>query len=114
VYRAFGTRGELIYVGISQNWQSRVLRDHTRRATWWRFVHHIEIAEYPERASAFAAESWVIANQSPPANEEKQVRHRPRELPSPDVAFGQRVHHTKFNGDEIPTEDFDEDQIYQT
>lgn len=98
VYRAFGTRGELLYVGISQSWVHR-LRGHAKRSAWWEYVNHVEIQEFTDRAGAFAMESWAIAHETPLANTELQRAHCPPEPPRPLRSFGHIVEHTTFFGD---------------
>ena len=113
VYRAFGTRGQLLYVGISQDQRSR-LRTHAKSSIWWRQVWHAEIAEYGRRADAFAAESWAIRHEEPLWNFEQQARHCPAVLPEPVAAFGYRVRHWSWNGDtEYPAEEVREIALVQ-
>lgn len=102
VYRAFGTRGELLYVGISQSWTHR-LRSHAKGSAWWMYVNHVEIQEFADRASAFAMESWAISHETPLANTELQQKHCPPEPPKPLSSFGHIVRRfTSFGDHEIP------------
>lgn len=102
VYRSFGTRGELIYVGISQSWVHR-LRGHEKRSAWWVYVHHVEIQEFADRVGAFAMESWAIRHEIPLANTELQRKHCPPEPPTPVRSFGHIVRRfTFFTDQEIP------------
>lgn len=102
VYRAFGTRGELIYVGISQSWRHR-LEGHRKSSPWWQYVRHVEIQEFPDRASAFAMESWSIQHETPLANTDLQHKHSPATPPVPLNAFGRIIRRfTPFGDHEIP------------
>lgn len=115
VYRAFGTRGELVYVGISQDWRARI-EGHRKGSPWWKYVQHIEIQEFPNRTEAFAMESWAIANEVPLGNTELQEKHCPPHPPTPTVSFGQWVHRsTMFSDRDIPAQEVNiADSEYQT
>lgn len=99
VYRAFGARQELIYVGISQSWRNR-LEGHRKNSPWWRYVQHVEVQQFDNRAEAFAMESWAIRHELPIANTELQARHCPDEAPGPLVSFCRRIRRTSVFGDE--------------
>lgn len=109
LYRAFGTRQELLYVGISQDFRARV-KGHAKRSPWWQYANHVEVEEYKNRLEAFAAESWAIKHQGPRMNYEQQSRHRPASRPEPSVSFGYRVRRRALNGDEIPAKELETDE----
>lgn len=113
VYRAFGTRGELIYVGISQSWRHR-LEGHAKRSAWWPWVRHIEIQEFVDRPAAFAMESWAIAHEKPLENLEPQWKHCPELSPTPICSFGRWIeHHTFGDGDLIEPKEVARDALVQ-
>lgn len=59
VYRCFGHKGELIYIGCSVNPDSR-LEQHRRHREWWPDVVFVTRVWYPDHASGFAAERKAI------------------------------------------------------
>lgn len=102
VYRAYAVGGELLYVGISQLWNARLLM-HRKGSPWWRYVWHIEIEVHPHRHAAIAVESWAIRYEAPIHNEAEQWRLIPFILPRPIDAYGYRVRHWDYHGDyELP------------
>lgn len=112
VYRAFGTRNELLYVGISQSWRHR-LEGHRKNSEWWTHVRHVEVQEFPNRACAFAMESWSIANENPIFNLEPQWKHCPEVDPIPSVSFGRWVDHWTYSGDPIEPKEVELDALVQ-
>lgn len=74
VYRFFNADNELMYVGISMNFNSR-LNKHRQR-DWWPLVTRIEIEWHQGRESAKAAERAAIADEKPIYN-----RARPPHMP---------------------------------
>lgn len=103
VYRAYGTRNQLLYVGISQSWRHRI-EGHIKSSDWWPYTAHIEISEHPNRAEAFAAESWAIKHERPLCNLEPQRAHVPDDYPQPALSFGQAVTRWKNRNQETAKE----------
>lgn len=115
VYRAFGVHGELIYVGISQRWERR-LEDHRKWSRWWKYVQHIEIQEFADRAGAFAMESWAISHEVPLGNTDLQEKHCPPTPPTPITSFGRWENRYRgFDDDPVSAVEVNlEDSEYQT
>jgi len=103
LYRTYDVNGVLIYVGISDNWRTR-LEGHRKNSCWWKYVWHVTVEEHVDRHAAFAAESWDIRYWVPAMNSEEQRKHVPLDRPLPVVSFSRRVRRYKFNGDEIEPE----------
>lgn len=67
LYRCFTRKKLLLYVGMTNHPEHR-FQHHQRHKTWWRFVDHITLERFPDRASLMAAESEAIANEKPELN----------------------------------------------
>lgn len=67
VYRAFDAEGALLYVGASTRLGAR-LDSHRYGKTWWREVARIELAHFPDSATALAAEREAIRTERPAHN----------------------------------------------
>jgi hypothetical protein len=63
LYRHFSASGELLYVGISKSAIGR-LRTHAK-AEWASKISRIEIEQFPDRATALAAERCAIRTEKP-------------------------------------------------
>lgn len=73
LYRLFAESGELLYVGISDRWLSR-LKEHARMQPWWDEVVGVERETHPTRAAALVAERKAIQTEDPVYN---TIRHTP-------------------------------------
>lgn len=87
VYRAYGSRARLVYVGISKNYKSRISQMHGKHAAWWNLVERWEVAAYPSRALAEAAEAWAINHEGAIFNLDRHENRVPDALPTPNVVF---------------------------
>jgi len=67
VYRLFDTAESLLYVGMSSNPTGR-WKGHRRDKAWWSEVASYEIAWYPTRPEARAAELAAIQTEKPRCN----------------------------------------------
>lgn len=66
LYRFYGARGKLLYVGISDNFPKRML-DHSQKH-WWAQVRGTQTDEYEVRADAEQAEQRAIRTEFPMYN----------------------------------------------
>lgn len=64
VYRCFDATGQLLYVGCSNDPQSR-LNDHRRSKSWWPDVARTQTVAYPSRDQALDAEALAIRAETP-------------------------------------------------
>lgn len=67
VYRIFNADGDLIYVGITRNWDNR-RSHHAANQPWWDEVDDIAFAYYPNRFEAAVAEREAIKAELPRYN----------------------------------------------
>jgi predicted GIY-YIG superfamily endonuclease len=70
LYRFYGTLGELLYVGITQNLGAR-FGQHARDAHWWSEVRNVTVEWHPDWASADAAETVACRSEKPRHNKAK-------------------------------------------
>lgn len=66
VYRIFGARRELVYVGITDDYEKRMAQ-HSEKA-WWSELRTIETVDYDTRAEAVEAELCAIQTEFPKYN----------------------------------------------
>lgn len=64
LYRAFDAQGQLLYVGIGQQWQAR-LKKHRSTAPWYWSIEDFSVHWYPDRPSARAAELRALSTEGP-------------------------------------------------
>ncbi|MBB4893527.1 excinuclease UvrABC nuclease subunit [Streptomyces olivoverticillatus] len=74
VYRLFDSTGQVLYIGMSRNPMAR-WGIHAEQHSWWPRVATYELAWYPTRQEAEAAEKAAIKAESPTCN----VAHTPRQ-----------------------------------
>lgn len=68
VYRIYDVADVLLYVGITNDTDTR-WRDHLRSKSWWESgAHRYEVAWYPTRGDALAEEQRAIQNEHPKHN----------------------------------------------
>jgi predicted GIY-YIG superfamily endonuclease len=72
LYRLSDAEGALLYVGIAYD-ALRRLRQHARKAPWYREVARIELEAFPTREDAAAAEERAVREEGPRHN----IRLRP-------------------------------------
>lgn len=80
VYRCYAEDGELLYIGCTEDVQTRLAQltamcnigRHAATGTLIRRMTSHTVEEHPDRASAFAAERSAIANESPLLNVNSQ------------------------------------------
>lgn len=77
LYRLYDNQGTLLYIGISNSWQSR-MAEHATTKEWWPEVSRSQIAHFPCRCLAAHAERNAIQTEAPRFN----VVHN-RQLPPP-------------------------------
>jgi excisionase family DNA binding protein len=63
LYRIYGEASALLYVGITDNYDSR-MRQHSEKA-WWSDVRRIDALDFTERAEASSAEKLAIQTEGP-------------------------------------------------
>ena len=86
VYRFYGADGNLLYVGITNNLNTRWTK-HAAEKTWWLLVAKRTVVMYGSRAEASAAEDKAILAENPVHNiqgrEEKKpvIPKQPSRLP---------------------------------
>lgn len=76
LYRFRDASGELLYVGVSMDIESR-FSNHKRAADWWQQCSRIDMTWYPTRADALVAESAAIDAENPRWNR-SSGRKRPQ------------------------------------
>lgn len=64
LYRFFGARGTLLYIGITMNLPTRT-GDHRDGKPWWLSVASMTVEHFPDRASALEAERRAIRSERP-------------------------------------------------
>ena len=64
LYRFFDSEGTLLYVGISNDWISR-LRHHEQHSDFFSAVSDITFERYPDRPAVVAAELMAITTEDP-------------------------------------------------
>lgn len=67
LYRFFDRSGTLIYVGISDNWPTR-MKQHSRTQDWFDEIAQITFETWPDRESAEEAERQAVINEGPTYN----------------------------------------------
>lgn len=68
LYRLKDATGEIIYIGISSNWPTR-LTAHATSQQWWSEVRSVDIERYPTWEAARDAERFAIATEQPLFNQ---------------------------------------------
>jgi excinuclease UvrABC nuclease subunit len=67
VYRMYDSKGDLLYIGKSQSFLSRV-QQHAETKTWWTEVANISVTHYPCRCTTEDAERDAIRAEKPKYN----------------------------------------------
>lgn len=67
LYRFYSTADELLYIGISVNFDKR-RQQHSKDKQWWEEVHRWTLTEYPCRMDAAVAERDAIIAELPKYN----------------------------------------------
>lgn len=80
VYVLRAPRRVVLYVGVTSNPRRR-MREHRASKPWWHKVAQVGWMEFPTRAAALAAESYLIGWLRPPYN----VAHEAWRATSPDL-----------------------------
>lgn len=75
MYRLFDEAGQLLYVGIAVNPDTR-WSTHAREKTWWPQVARRTVEWFDDRPSAEAAEVAAIASEAPQFNVEHSTTRR--------------------------------------
>ncbi len=78
LYRFFGDKGRLLYIGLTLNPSSR-WKAHGKDKPWWHEVRNVTIELFPNRASVEAAERTAIQAEQPLYN----VVHNRRPISPP-------------------------------
>lgn len=68
VYSIFSAAGELLYVGMTQDIKKRIA-EHRRSKDWYAEAESIMAFEFPDRATAAAAEAEAISELQPIHNQ---------------------------------------------
>jgi predicted GIY-YIG superfamily endonuclease len=64
LYRCYDEAGELLYVGISDDWRKR-LRDHENDSPWFDRAETLTLQHWPDREAAIEAETLAIREERP-------------------------------------------------
>lgn len=67
LYRLFGAKGDLLYVGIAERWTSR-LRQHAGDKAWLGDVRRVDLEQFCDRRAAMHAERLAIIKEHPRHN----------------------------------------------
>lgn len=73
VYEAVGPRGQIMYVGASQNFHER-MKGHKDDSQWWGTLDHFRVTPCRDRVEALEYESTLIARHQPPFNVKGTVK----------------------------------------
>lgn len=66
VYRVYGVRGDLLYIGCSADPEKRMRQHMVNGESKWRWLaERVTVELFPDRASALAAESVAIREEEP-------------------------------------------------
>jgi excinuclease UvrABC nuclease subunit len=77
LYRHFAADGTLLYVGIAKD-HARRQYSHSRESAWWPRISRVETTIYPDRKTAFDAETVAIRTEHPEFNLKKRIVDRPK------------------------------------
>jgi predicted GIY-YIG superfamily endonuclease len=83
VYRIYDKAGDLLYVGVTVDFETR-MQYHRSRSAWFPGYSHHELTEYPDRWKAESAETAAIMNEQPRHN---QAQAKPLRRPRPEKPF---------------------------
>jgi hypothetical protein len=64
LYRLYGSDLQLLYVGISHRWPSR-MKQHSKDKSWFDLVCRVDVESYPSRRDAQKAEQTAISRERP-------------------------------------------------
>jgi predicted GIY-YIG superfamily endonuclease len=64
LYRAYGSKGELLYIGISSQWHHR-LHQHEKTSEWIEQATNVTIERFPDRESVSLAERKAVEAEKP-------------------------------------------------
>ena len=67
LYRCFNRRKRLLYVGMTTDPRTR-FKTHKTTKLWWKYVDHITLEEFLNRADLVTAEANAIQNEKPQFN----------------------------------------------
>ncbi len=67
LYFAYDTWDELLYIGVTNDFELR-MRQHSQSAAWWKPSVRVEVQEQPNRATALIRERDLIASERPVYN----------------------------------------------
>jgi hypothetical protein len=71
LYRIFDARGRLLYIGITGNLRTRILRHSL--TDWWPTGAQVTVEVYPNRVAALLAERLAVAAERPLVNVNLQL-----------------------------------------
>ena len=83
LYRLYSADGTLLYIGIAQNWASR-MKQHQEQKSWWPDVASTVFQPFPTREDAMVAEARAIKAERPLHNIVHNQRSQPAPAPAPD------------------------------
>lgn len=96
LYRLYGKRGRLLYVGIANDVFGR-LEQHVKQKYWWSDVDHADIEWFTDRDQAVDAELRAIRLEAPDYNVQgRGGRWRRRPLPEPVQPLGPRQSFVRY------------------
>lgn len=65
VYRAYAADGALVYVGVTDDPDRRLRREHRKYSHWYDQVAHFDVRVFRDRSAALLMEARAITNESP-------------------------------------------------
>lgn len=81
LYRLYGGDGDLLYVGISDNWPSR-MKQHKKDKHWFGEVERLDLQAFATRSEALLSERAAIESEKPKFNVVYNGQRPDRALPS--------------------------------
>lgn len=72
LYRFYDRTDALLYVGITVDLPARI-KNHSRKKSWWRDVHHIAVEQHDTRQEALDAEAEAIREEGPLHNDQHNL-----------------------------------------
>lgn len=89
LYRHFGSKNVLLYIGISNNCAART-DAHEKASAWHHKIRRVDIEAFPSRKQALAAEKKAIRKEQPLCNSIHKKRRKSRKPRNPRTSRGLR------------------------
>lgn len=81
VYRVYGRRGHLLYLGVSHDVLKRFKGHHADRAVWMHHMTSVTVEFFPDGPSAYAAEAKAVKAELPVYNRNSEPTYWWHEVP---------------------------------